>query len=214
HKSLSENSSYKPHIIDTSKKIVEHYEIVLPAQKTVTLVINDNLLKLLAKGKVTRTGGVVRTKNGKIFKHLVDVKPNKISKAIKIVNVAFIAFDIIEHAIIDAKLKEILKLVKEIVEKLDAQNMGEYESAIKQFIELSKHTNLRAREKRIPIIQNELSKSEEIFKKLYEAKWIEYNDIKAKFNKAVYFSNKIQNDIQFFTLKIDSCFPATDFSTV
>jgi len=182
--SLSKNKSYKPAIIRSGRRVLENGEKLLRRNNKVILEIPDNFRKKLGSGIVVRTRGVLRTKNAQIIKHLNDVKPSKFTKALKIANIAMLGIDILESALLDEKLKEILIMVNEIDKKLEAQNRGAYRSAIDQMIELTKHANLRERDRRVPIVLDRLSFCEHLYKELYEAKWGQFLTQKQKFQRA------------------------------
>lgn len=181
-KSISNNSNYNKNIINVGRQLIGNYEKFANARRTVTLIIPEDVLVKLGRGKVRIDGGVVRLTDGRIYKHLKDIKSSKFTRSIRMANIAFIAFNIIEDVIIDEKLKEIQRIIKQIDAKLDAQNIGKYESAMEQFMDLGKYTNLEKRDSRVSIILNELKECERSFKRLYDVKWKEYENANLKYH--------------------------------
>lgn len=192
--SLSKNKSYNPAIIVSGRKVLERSEKLIGRKSTVTLEIPRNFLNKLGTGEVIRHKGVLRSKNGQIIKHLPEVKPSKLSKAIKTANLALVGIQILESALLDEKLKEILTVVKEIDMKLEAQHRGAYKAALDQMIELTKYTNSKVRDRRIPTVHNGLAKSERLYKELYEAKWSHFRVQKQKYEKKLKISNQSELD--------------------
>jgi len=184
----------KGYIKEASKigfKTIEKVDTVLKKHIiNVDLEIPSDFVNKLGKGKCYRTGGVVReTGSEKIRKHLREVKPSNAKKLSKIASTGFLVLDIIESAIVDQKLKDILEHVKEIEMKIDAQNRGAFKSAISQLKDISRTKNPENKNRKILLIQNELSKCENIFTEIYMSHWQDYGIERKKFNKSKITNN-------------------------
>lgn len=211
-KSISNNSNYNKNIINAGKQLIGNYEKLLITKRTVTLMIPDHIVKKLGTDTVRLTGGVARYKDGRIYEHLKDIRPTKLTKSVKIASLAFFAFDMLEDAIIDEKLKEIEKYVKQIDTKLDAQNYGKYESTIEQFLDLGKYTNDAKRDNRVSIILDKLNDCDRIFNRLYEGKWKEYDTKKTIYHSSRFYNhtevdkiNKLRDELLEYLSIIISC---------
>jgi len=186
-KKLSLNKKYVKEGAKVGSKAIEKIEKVVNKHIiNVNLEIPKEFVKKLAEGKVYRKGGALKIPQTERFaKHLSEVKPSNVKRLTKIANVAFLALDLIESAIVDQKLKDILEYVKDIDLKLDAQNRGAFKSAIEQIKELQLIQNLDVKNQKILLIQDRLSYCEHLFTEIYEGRWQNYLELKRKFDNSI-----------------------------
>lgn len=180
---LSHNKKYIKEGSKVGLKAVEKIEKVFNKHIiNVNLEIPKDFVKKLGEEKVYRIGGALRIRENKRFaKHLSEVSPSNVKKLAKFGNVAFLALDLIESAVVDQKLKEILIYVKDIDLKLDAQNRGELKSAIEQIKELQLIQNEEVKKQKILFIQDRLSYCEQLFTEIYDGRWQKYVELNRKY---------------------------------
>jgi hypothetical protein len=142
-------------------------------------------VKQLRSNKVFRRGGILRKTNTKeIAKHLKEAKPSKVLKLAKVANIAFLAVDILESALLDEKLKAILDVVKSIEAKLEAQNKGKLKGALATMQELAFIQDPETKRLRINLIQNSLKECEWVFKEELENRWSKYSSSRVSFDSS------------------------------
>ena len=132
HKSIAANPRYQR----GAGKVAVHYLQKLDDLRRRNIIkaeleLPKQLARELRNNKVFRKGSVLRrTGSGEIVKHLKDVRPSKVVKITKALNVAFIVVDALETVLVDEKLKQILEVVRSVEAKLDAQNRGKLKGAL------------------------------------------------------------------------------------
>ncbi len=186
---LSKNKNYPKKVIDIGSRVYENFD----ALGTVTLEITPELSKRLAKGELRRTNGILRHKDGSIYKHLKEANPTKLKTLSKSINIAFAGLAILEDHLIDEKLNELIDITTRIEGKIDAQNRGKYKSAMDQFRELSTYTNIGNAKNRVPNVLDKLSESQHIYDDLYRKKWLEYNKLNTRYQILKKSKLKISN---------------------
>lgn len=186
---LSKNKSYSKNAIDIGTRIYSN----LGNLRSVTLEITPELGKRLASGELKRTNGILRHRDGRIFKHLKDAKPTKLKNVSRSLNIAFAGLTILEDQLVDQKLNEIVDIVTRIEEKLDARLKGKYKSAMDQFRELSTYENPENAKHRVSIILNELGLVQREYNELYKNKWRKYNNLKTRYQSLKKSKIKLSN---------------------
>jgi hypothetical protein len=184
HQSIAANPRYEKNALKAGLSCLDKLEDLRRRNViNVDLEVPKEFVRQLRSNKVFRKGGILRKTNSKeIAKHLKEVKPSNVRKLAKAANVAFIAIDVLESALLDEKLKAILEVVKSVEAKLEAQNKGKLKGALAAMQEIALIQDSETKRQRINLIQNSLKESEWVFREEYENQWSKYSSSKISFD--------------------------------
>src|SRR5882724_11942860 len=102
HDSIAVNPRYQKSVAKLGVQHLQKLEHLLKGNViSVDLEIPKELVSKLRSNKVFRKGGILRGSDSKqIVRHLKDVKPSKVCKLAKAANIAFVAIDVLETALL------------------------------------------------------------------------------------------------------------------